>query len=113
MIALLYFVTVSLLSTAQAAVRSSGCGKALPPGFPAAGAPSQRLFICSGGRNRTYLLSTPVSYDISQPAPLLFSFHGGTKTASEQELLSQFSDPEFNTNAVAIYPQGIKVRPIL
>ncbi|KAF4630651.1 hypothetical protein G7Y89_g7490 [Cudoniella acicularis] len=60
------------------------------------------------GTFRTYLLHIPANYNISTPVPLIFSFHGHGKTAEEQEQLSQFSNVEFNPNAFAVYPQGLK-----
>ncbi|KAL9109764.1 MAG: hypothetical protein Q9227_005633 [Pyrenula ochraceoflavens] len=60
----------------------------------------------SGGLNRSYLIYLPESYKTNTPAPLILSYHGRTKDAAEQELLSQFSNPTYNPDAIAVYPNG-------
>ncbi|TAQ86346.1 hypothetical protein B7494_g5325 [Chlorociboria aeruginascens] len=88
------------------AIASPGCGLDLPASQIPGGL-SQNASITSSGVNRTYLVHIPSNYDINTPVPLIFSFHGGGKNASEQEELSQFSNDEFNPDAIAVYPQGI------
>ncbi len=86
----------------------SGCGKPLPEGqSPGAVA---NITISSGGLARNYLLFVPPNYHASLPTPLILSYHGGTKTAQDQLLLDQLTNPEFNTESFVIYPQGINVR---
>jgi poly(3-hydroxybutyrate) depolymerase len=47
---------------------------------------------------------------VNRAIPLIFSFHGRTKTAESQEQLSQFSNEAWNPDAIAVYPQGLDVR---
>jgi polyhydroxybutyrate depolymerase len=54
----------------------------------AAGASEQRL--TSGGRERTYLLFVPKSYDGRTPLPLVLEMHGSGGTAQRQAAMSQF-----------------------
>ncbi|KAG0650389.1 Esterase A [Hyphodiscus hymeniophilus] len=63
--------------------------------------------ILSSGINRTYLICIPPKYDGQTLTPVIFSFHGGSRNASQQQELSQFSNPDFNDFAISIYPQGI------
>ncbi|KAL9623098.1 MAG: hypothetical protein Q9160_002612 [Pyrenula sp. 1 TL-2023] len=85
---------------------SSGCRKPLPSNHSPGGI-SQTEKITSGGRSRDYLIHIPASYTPDTPVPLILSFHGRTKDAAEQEQLSQFSNPAYNPNAIAVYPQGV------
>lgn len=87
---------------------SPGCGKELPAAqMPPGGKSHMTNFTQSDGTKRHYLIHIPSNYEKSTPVPLIFSFHGRTKTAEEQEGLSQFSNENFNPNAIAVYPQGI------
>jgi poly(3-hydroxybutyrate) depolymerase len=88
---------------------SLAVSKVLPPGQ----SPGKTSFatIKSSGVLRTYNISIPPNYDGVTPTPLIFSFHGGTSNPTEQEILSQMSNPEFNDFAIAVYPAGINVRP--
>ena len=88
---------------------SQGCGLPLPAGLTPGGS-SINFTIPSSGGDRSYLLYIPVEYQIDNPAPLVFSFHGKNRNSSEQEALSQFSDPTVNNDAIAVYPQGIHVK---
>ncbi|KAJ6022140.1 carbohydrate esterase family 1 protein [Penicillium herquei] len=63
--------------------------------------------ITSDGLDRSYLLSFPSDYHPQVAAPAIFSFHGGTRTAESQLELDQLTNPEFNTQALVVYPQGI------
>jgi polyhydroxybutyrate depolymerase len=55
---------------------------------PASGASQQRL--TSDGRERSYLLFVPKSYDSSTPLPLVLEMHGSGGTAERQAAMSQF-----------------------
>lgn len=92
----------------DAGASSTGCGSALPDGV-VAGAPGTRITTTSHGIEREYLLHVPEGYDNTKQAPLYFSFHGAKRNVSEQEGLSQFSNPLFNPNGIAVYPQGLGV----
>jgi poly(3-hydroxybutyrate) depolymerase len=95
----------SLLSLALAVgpAHSSGCGRDIPSKFPSPGS-SKSLTL--PGTDREYRLFIPATYDKNRPAPLYFSFHGASKDMLEQEGLSQFSNPEFNKDGIAIYPNS-------
>jgi poly(3-hydroxybutyrate) depolymerase len=100
-----------LIATATAAAydqASAGCEKPLPAG--AAVGRSTNISIESGHLQRSYLLHLPTSYDGKTPVALILSFHGRTKSAKQQEALSQFSNATYNPNAIAVYPQGVMVR---
>lgn len=55
------------------------------------------------------MLSIPPNYYPGIPTPVILSYHGGTKTAEDQLELDQLTNPEFNTDAIVVYPQGIDV----
>lgn len=100
---------LALFITLVNAIQSTGCGTDLAKGFEAGGN-SQSIDIKSSGVSRSYNLYVPENYKIASAAPLYLSFHAGGQDADEQEELSQLSNPEFNTDGIAIYPQGIDVR---
>ncbi|KAL2131919.1 hypothetical protein VTI74DRAFT_4446 [Chaetomium olivicolor] len=57
---------------------------------------------------RTYLLFVPTSYGTrTSPAPLILSYHGGNRNASQQAELDLLTSPFFNAEYVVAYPQGI------
>ena len=85
-----------------------GCGKALPDG-QSTGVVSN-VTIVSGGNQRNYLISIPPYYHSKIPTPAILSYHGGLRTAEQQLLLDQLTNPVFNTLSFVIYPQGINVR---
>ncbi|KAJ5782991.1 hypothetical protein N7457_004765 [Penicillium paradoxum] len=83
--------------------KTPGCGKDIPTRFPTVGS-SQNLTL--PGTERQYRLYIPANYDKNKPTPLYFSFHGATRDMLEEETLSQFSNPEFNPDGIAIYPDS-------
>lgn len=107
--ALNLLLLASTLTTALAA-SSAGCGKDLPAAqSPPGGASHQTDFTQSDGTARTYLIHIPSHYEKNTPVPLILAFHGRGKNSSEMEQLSQFSNEDFNTNGIAVYPQGLHV----
>ncbi len=59
---------------------------------------------------RSYLLFVPKSYATrTSPAPLILSYHGGDRNASQQAALDLLTSPFFNNEYVVAYPQGIHV----
>ncbi|RFU28501.1 hypothetical protein B7463_g7842, partial [Scytalidium lignicola] len=83
----------------------AGCGKSLPKG-QAIGTVSN-VTITSSGIERSYLISIPPSYNAYLPTSIILSYHGGTRTAEDQLKLDQLTNPEFNTEHLVVYPQGI------
>lgn len=59
--------------------------------------------------DRWFLLYFPDNYDPSTPAPLILSYHGGNRNASEQLELDMLTTPFFNEDYVVVYPNGINV----
>lgn len=114
----MHYFALSLLAAAAAAATgvcglqtrsTNGCGKALPSKQVPGGTSQLVNFTQTDGTKRQYLIHIPTGYVETTPAPLIFSFHGRTKNACEQEGLSQFSNPEFNNKSIAVYPQGLGV----
>jgi poly(3-hydroxybutyrate) depolymerase len=81
----------------------SGCGKDIPSKFPN---PGESKTLRLPNTDREYQLFIPANYDKNKPTPLYFSFHGASRDMLEEESLSQFSNPEFNPNGIAIYPNS-------
>lgn len=84
-----------------------GCRKSLPPGQSCGG--TYNVSIASGDLDRSYLINIPPRYYSGKAAPVILSYHGGTRNATEQLQLDQFTNPEFNDFAITVYPQGINV----
>jgi poly(3-hydroxybutyrate) depolymerase len=59
--------------------------------------------------DRWYLLWFPENYEPTEPAPLILSYHGGTRTAESQQKLDLLSTSYFNKNYIVVYPNGIDV----
>ena len=54
---------------------------------------------------RSYLLFIPTSYvSRTSPAPLILSYHGGNRNASQQAALDLLTSTFFNTEYVVAYP---------
>lgn len=86
----------------------------LLPLISAVSVPYTNVSITSSDIPRYYLLTEPPNFDPSSPTPVIFSFHGATRTAEEQYDLSLLSDPYFNDYAITVYPNGLQVpHPIL
>ncbi|KAG8405110.1 hypothetical protein J3459_021625 [Metarhizium acridum] len=83
----------------------AGCYKPLPQGQFAGGVST--IHVTSDGERRTFLLSIPPEYHSDTPAAAVLSYHGGGRNAEDQLKLDQLTNPEFNSAAFVIYPQGI------
>lgn len=100
--------TASSIPRAPAAALS-GCSSSRSR---ACGQPSgqvNNVTITSGGLQRSFLLWIPPSYQPSQQTAAILSYHGGNDDATDQLQLDKLTDPEFNTESVVVYPQGINV----
>ena len=94
-----------------ASATAAGCGKPLPAGLKA-GRSGTFSFNTTDPKytQRTYILHLPSKYDANKPSPVIFSYHGLTRTAASQEALSQFDNGAWNPDGIVVYPQGINVR---
>lgn len=61
--------------------------------------------------SRRYLLYIPVNYQPDTPAPVVLSYHGGTRTAEFQLALDRLTSTDFNQDYIVVYPNGIAVCP--
>ena len=59
------------------------------------------------GNNREYELYIPENYNDSNVVPLLFNFHGGNGTMSDQIYLSDMRSLADENNFIIVYPQAI------
>lgn len=92
----------TLAALASVGSARSGCGKAVPDAFPKPGS-SKTLSLPHS--DRSYRIHLPENYDENTQAPLYVSFCGAGKDGHEQEGLSQFSNPTFNPDGIAVYPE--------
>ncbi|KAK4934790.1 hypothetical protein LTR10_024030 [Elasticomyces elasticus] len=83
----------------------SGCGQTLPTGQQHGN--TANVTIESDGLTRSYLVFVPPHYNPYIPTSVIFSYHGGSRTAQSQLQLDQLTNPEFNTALIVVYPQGI------
>lgn len=63
--------------------------------------------IQSGGRERTYLIYVPDSYDGSKETPLVLAFHGDLGAAKEMDKLTHLSKIAKEKNFIVVYPDGV------
>lgn len=94
---------VQVSGSIQRRLGTTGCGTP-----HAVDGSSKDFEILTNGGNRTYRIHLPSSYDQNTAAPLLISYHGHGKDMVQQETLSQFSNDAFNSDMIAVYPQGLK-----
>ncbi|KAL3419852.1 hypothetical protein PVAG01_08350 [Phlyctema vagabunda] len=81
------------------------CQKELPDRQSLGG--MYNVSIKSGNQQRSYLVSIPECYYSQLAAPVILSYHGGSRDAEYQRDLDQFTNPDFNQFAIVVYPQGI------
>ncbi len=87
-------------TAAGAATRpKSGCGRVAVTG-------TTTRHVTVDGVDRQYLLSIPDDYDRSQPAPLVFDFHGLGSNMLEQSAYSQLTAKAGARGYVVITPDG-------
>jgi poly(3-hydroxybutyrate) depolymerase len=67
------------------------------------------ITIESEGVNRSFLVTIPALYSCEKPSPVILSYHGESRDATQQLQLSQMSNPFFNDFAIVVYPQAAEV----
>lgn len=63
--------------------------------------------VSSGGRERTYLIHVPPSYDGSQPVPLVLNFHGLGSTGAQQHAYSGLVPIAEREGFLLVSPDGV------
>jgi hypothetical protein len=107
-VVLLLATTFFFSSTLLAAVRANGkCTTSDPMQKP--GTVKNHTICVDGTTQRWYLLFLPSSYTSSTQQPLIVSYHGGTRNASNQLTLDNFTSPKYNESTIVVYPQGLNV----
>lgn len=91
----------SLLSRYAAARPSEGCQRDHEVGL-------EQTYNVSTS-DRRYLLWFPANYKPTTPAPVVLSYHGGTRTSEVQQKLDLLSTSYFNQDYIVVYPNGINV----
>lgn len=98
-----------LISAAAAgialAANTPGCGKSAPYKLNYLTEAS----LISEEQNRTYLVNLPPDYKKNSAAPLILSFHGNTRDGEEQSQTDQFTNENWNSEYIIVYPDGINV----
>lgn len=98
-------LATAVSASAVASAKLSGCHKPIPSGFPKPGEHSKVIKL--PGSDREYRIYIPAHYHSHKKTPVYFSFHGASGDMDKQEALSQFSNPLFNKEGIAIYPNSI------
>src|SRR2546425_8404291 len=68
--------------------------------------------IISAGRERTYLLYVPRSYDRARPTPLVISMHGAAGWPAQQMNVSRWNRLGDSQGFIVVYPAGSGVAKI-
>ncbi len=68
--------------------------------------------ITSSGRERTYLLYVPPSYDRARPTPLVISMHGAAGWPAQQMNVSRWNRLADEQGFIVVYPAGSGVPKI-
>jgi polyhydroxybutyrate depolymerase len=121
-LALLVLLTACGSSSATTPAIDAKASDALPPGADAprdgalatcVGRAAQPLdatrHLTVGGRDRTYDVHVPASYDPTRATPLVLDIHGLTMTGAWQATLSGMSAAADRAGFVAVYPDGTGV----
>lgn len=58
--------------------------------------------------NRTYLLSVPENYDVNNPSPLIFAFHGFSFNANDTQRLTDLDELGKSERYIVVYPNSIE-----
>src|SRR6266702_4917607 len=64
--------------------------------------------VTSSGRERTYLLYVPRSYDRARPTPLVISMHGAAGWPAQQMNMSRWNRMADELGFIVVYPSGVK-----
>jgi predicted esterase len=81
---------------------SAGCGKA---GTPIDGT----LTLTVAGKARTFIVHAPKTYDTTKPYPLIFGFHGATRSAADfdNDRGAYKFGPAVGARAILVYPNAL------
>lgn len=84
---------------------------ALVCGTPSVGAPEvgpgdHEFTLRVDGRQRSYLVHVPSSYDGSRPFPLVLSYHGGGANARVQARFSGLNEKADRAGFIVVHPNG-------
>ncbi len=82
-----------------------GCGTSLPADLAAGRTTVQKL--TSSGRERSYRLHVPATYNPAKPAPLVLNFHGRGSNGLEQEAYSGLVPLSDREGFILVSPDGI------
>jgi polyhydroxybutyrate depolymerase len=75
-----------------------------PNDLPTAG--THRFSMMHGGKERTFYLHIPDSYQLGTPMPVVMIFHGAGGDGLLMMLLSRFNDKAEKEGFIAVYPEG-------
>lgn len=104
-------VVAAATTPARSVIASAQCTKALPKGR-APGNEYTIPYTDKEGRSRDYLLFLPPKYSTTSNNPIIFSYHGGTRTPESQRDLDRLETPYFNTDHIVVYLRGYEVSNI-
>ena len=65
--------------------------------------------ITSGGVSRWFLVVLPPKFDSWLPTPVILSYDGGVRNATQRMVLDQIWNPALNDFAITLYPQVVNV----
>ncbi|KAK1718109.1 hypothetical protein CaCOL14_006814 [Colletotrichum acutatum] len=102
-------VATALTTPARSETASAQCTKTLPQGR-APGNEYKIPYTDKEGRSRDYLLFLPPKYSTKSNNPIIFSYHGGTRTPESQRDLDRLETPYFNTDHIVVYLRGYEER---
>jgi polyhydroxybutyrate depolymerase len=98
-------VFVSLALGLLTCLSGPGCASARADDYP----PGKRVerTLRHDGRDRTYLIHVPETYEDAEELPLVFVFHGGAGTARKIAQFTGFDALSSEHGFVVVYPQGL------
>lgn len=94
-------------SVPDGAARDGAVTTPLPCTGKKGAAGTRTVTLTSGGKERTFDLHVPATYDPTKRTPLVFLFHGYTMTSEEIATASHFAETADKRGMIVAFPQGI------
>ena len=112
-----YMSVVALIAACAVALAllpaAAGCGGRFRDrgSSTSTGGGSQERSLEFAGRERTYILHLPESYDAAGRYPLVMALHGGTSNADQTVTLTGMNETADREGFIAVYPNGTGAVP--
>ncbi|KAK6192999.1 hypothetical protein LQW54_012903 [Pestalotiopsis sp. IQ-011] len=98
-----WLLVASAAGLASATKSSAGCGS----GDDIPDLQTRITYDLKKNESRSYMFWLPKQYDGETPLPVILSYHGIRQSPAKQANLDWFTDPQYNTGQIVVYPQAV------